>query len=376
MLSQPIKTIVPPDRHDQASDLLARCKAGEEVRNIEGLRWTQDGKVIPVLLTLSLLKDEAGQVMGVATIAKDISAQKRVEEDLQNHRDHLEEQVRERTLELRKAEKHSRLLLESAGEGIFGVDLAGKITFINPAAAHMLGHSQDEFEGQSVHKLIHHSLDDGSDYPVEDCPMYATYTDGTVHHVTNEVLWRKDGSHFPVEYTSTPIKKDGKLEGAVVTFKDITERKKIQAEVEELSRNFSDFLESTSDLVYLKDTGLRYMACSKPLSDMLGYADWRDIVGKTEAEVQNENSCIRFNEQPERQIIDEGTVVELTEDIIKMDEATGWVNTIKKPLKSTDGKIVCILSISRDITRMKQAEDALAKAKEEAEEATRAALSR
>ena len=208
--------------------------------------------------------------------------------------------------------------------------------------------------------------------PKSECPMYLTYTDGTDHQVTDEVLWRKDGSSFPVEYTSMPIKKDGRIVGAVVTFMDFTERKKAQAEIHKLSRNFSDFLESTSDLVYLKDTDLRYMACSKPLTDMLGYNDWRDIIGKTEAEVQNENSRIQFNEEPDRQILEEGSVIELTEDIIKVDEETGWVNTIKKPLKSEDGKIVGILSISRDITKMKQAEAVLAKAKEEAEEATRA----
>ena len=161
--------------------------------------------------------------------------------------------------------------------------------------------------------------------PKSECPMYLTYTDGTDHQVTDEVLWRKDGSSFPVEYTSMPIKKDGRIVGAVVTFMDITERKKAQAEIHKLSRNFSDFLESTSDLVYLKDTDLRYMACSKPLSDMLGYTDWRDIIGKTEAEVQTENSRIRFNEEPDRQTIEEGSAIELTEDIIKLDEETGWV---------------------------------------------------
>ena len=107
LIGQPIKTIVPPERHDQADDILTRCKAGEEARNIEGLRWNKQGVIIPVLLTLSLLKDEAGQIMGVATLAKDISEQKRVEAELQNYRDHLEEQVKERTLELAKAKEEA-----------------------------------------------------------------------------------------------------------------------------------------------------------------------------------------------------------------------------------------------------------------------------
>jgi two-component system sensor histidine kinase/response regulator len=308
----------------------------------------------------------------VATMGLDSIRRKKYQEELLYHRKNLEEIVEERTADLRASEEKSRLLLESVGEGIFGVGLDGKVAFINPAANRLLGYDPDELIGKEIHAKIHHSYADGSAYPKRQCPMYLSRVDGTDHHIADEVLWRKDGSSFPVEYTSMPIKKDEKVVGAVVTFMDIAERKKAQAEIEELSRNFSDFLESTSDLVYLKDTDLRYMACSKPLSDMLGYTDWRDIIGKTEAEVQNENSRIRFKEKPERRIVEEGSVIELTEDIIKVDEETGWVNRIKKPLKSGDGKIVGILSISRDITKMKHAEEALAKAKEEAEEATRA----
>jgi PAS domain S-box-containing protein len=308
----------------------------------------------------------------VATMGLDSIRRKKYQEELLYHRKNLEEIVKERTADLRASEEKSRLLLESVGEGIFGVGLDGKVAFINPAANRMLGYDPDELIGKEIHAKIHHSHADGSAYPKRQCPMYLARVDGTDHHIADEVLWRKNGSSFPVEYTSMPIKKDEKVVGAVVTFMDIAERKKAQAEIEELSRNFSDFLESTSDLVYLKDTDLRYMACSKPLSDMLGYTDWRDIIGKTDAEVQNENSRIRFKEKPEKQIIEEGSVIELTEDIIKVDEETGWVNTIKKPLKSGDGKIVGILSISRDITKMKHAEEALEKAKEVAEEATRA----
>ena len=308
----------------------------------------------------------------VATMGLDKIRRKMYEEELLQHRKNLEGLVKKRTEDLRASEEKSRLLLESVGEGIFGVDVDGKVAFINPAANRMLNYGPGELIGRGIHKNIHHSRADGSVYPQSECPMYLSYSDGTDHHVIDEVLWRKDGSSFPVEYTSMPIKKDDRIVGAVVTFMDIAERKKAQAEIQKLSRNFSDFLESTSDLVYLKDTELRYMACSKPLSDMLGYTDWRDIIGKTEAEVQNENSRIRFNEEPEKQIIEKGSEIELTEDIIKLDDESGWVNTIKKPLKSDEGKIVGILSISRDITKMKNAEAALAKAKEEAEEATRA----
>jgi len=124
--------------------------------------------------------------------------------------------------------ERSGLILDSAGEGIFGVDLDGKVGFINPAANRMLGYGPDELIDQAVHEKIHHSHANGTDYPKEKCPMYRTYVDGADHHIDDEVLWRKDGTPFPVEYTSMPIKKDDRVVGAVVTFMDITERKKME----------------------------------------------------------------------------------------------------------------------------------------------------
>ena len=154
---------------------------------------------------------------------------------LMKARDNLEAKVDERTAELQEKQKQlavaverSSLILDSAGEGIFGVDLDGKVAFINPAANRMLGYESDELIGQHVHGQIHHSHADGSIYPKEGCPMYLSYVDGTAQHVTDEVLWRKDGMPFPVEYTSMPTKKDDQVVGAVVTFMDIAERKKME----------------------------------------------------------------------------------------------------------------------------------------------------
>jgi diguanylate cyclase (GGDEF)-like protein/PAS domain S-box-containing protein len=135
---------------------------------------------------------------------------------------------------IRQSEESKRLLLHAAGDGIFGVDATGQVTFINPAALRMLGFAEEEMLGQSVHALIHHSHADGSNYPVEDCPMYASYAKATECHVTDGLLWRKDGSSFPVEYSSMPITKDGKIMGAVVTFKDITERKQSEEKIQQM----------------------------------------------------------------------------------------------------------------------------------------------
>ncbi len=123
-------------------------------------------------------------------------------------------------------ERLNELVLSSAGEGIYGLDTEGLTTFVNPAATKMLGWTVEEIIGQPMHSLLHHSRPDGSAYPRKDCLIYAAFKDGQVHSVDNELFWRKDGSSFPVEYTSTPICDKGELIGAVVVFWDLTERRR------------------------------------------------------------------------------------------------------------------------------------------------------
>ncbi|MFQ5527942.1 MAG: sigma-54 interaction domain-containing protein [Thermoanaerobaculia bacterium] len=138
-------------------------------------------------------------------------------------------------------QRKNELILDSAGEGIYGLDTDGMTTFVNPAAAEMLGCSTEELIGQPMHVLLHHTRPDGSPYPRQECPIYAAFKDGEVHSVDDEVFWRKDGSSFPVEYTSTPIREYGELVGAVVVFRNLTEIKRSEenlgralAEVEHL----------------------------------------------------------------------------------------------------------------------------------------------
>jgi PAS domain S-box-containing protein len=123
----------------------------------------------------------------------------------------------------------NELILHSVGEGIFGLDLQGNSTFVNPAAAKILGYELEELIEKGIHGLIHHTKMDGSPYPEEECPTYAAFRKGEVFHIEEDLFWRKDGTGFPVEYSCTPILEKGKRVGAVVTFRDITRRKIAEA---------------------------------------------------------------------------------------------------------------------------------------------------
>jgi PAS domain S-box-containing protein len=124
----------------------------------------------------------------------------------------------------RETERINELILSAAGDGIYGVDPQGLVTFVNPAAERMLGWSAEELIGREIHPLIHHSRADGSPYPGRECPIYNAFRHAKVNRVDDELFWRRDGRAIRVEYTSTPIMDGGAVQGAVVVFRDISER--------------------------------------------------------------------------------------------------------------------------------------------------------
>lgn len=158
----------------------------------------------------------------------------------------MEARVRERTADLEQTTQHlafenaareqserrTRLILNSAGEGIFGVDAAGLGVFFNDASARLLGYPAEELIGADVRALIHGRRADGSALPPEACPMHRACADGLSRTAANEVFWRKDGTAFPCEYAATPLgEAEGANAGAVVVFRDVTERRESQEEL-------------------------------------------------------------------------------------------------------------------------------------------------
>lgn len=143
----------------------------------------------------------------------------------------------------RETEESSRLILESVGEGILGVDPRGLITFANKAALGMLGFTAAELLNKPVHEQIHHSKVDKTPFPLENCQMCNAFIRGGQAGVEDEVFWRRDGSCFQVNYTSTRIRKNGYAEGSVITFSDITQRKQMEESLIESHEKKSQAME-------------------------------------------------------------------------------------------------------------------------------------
>jgi two-component system, sensor histidine kinase and response regulator len=211
--------------------------------------------------------------------------------ELRLAREDLERRVDERTLELeqevadrqraqealRESEGRIRLLLDSTAEAIFGIDREGRFTFCNPATLRLLGHANGEaLLGRLAHQTMHHSRADGSHYPIEECPIVRSRSSGEGIHSESEVFWRADGTCFPAEYWAYPIRKQGEVVGAVITFLDITIRKRAQAALLEAkeaaeagSRAKSEFLANMSHEIRTPMNGIIGMtelALDTPLS--------------------------------------------------------------------------------------------------------------
>jgi diguanylate cyclase (GGDEF)-like protein/PAS domain S-box-containing protein len=224
--------LIPPEQIDAVREVFLQLQAGDFPSKYENHWMTKEGGRRWVAWSNDCLLDKAGQVEFVIATGVDVTERKQAEEAL------------------KESETQTRLFLDSTAEGIYGVDTRGICTFINSAGLKMLGYQNEEdLVGKGLHDIIHHTYPDGRHYPREECNVRLSTIQAQTVHEDNEMHWRADGSSFPVEYWSRPMFKNGELVGAVVTFVDITERRK----VEEQMLKLSSAIEQTADAVMITD---------------------------------------------------------------------------------------------------------------------------
>lgn len=198
-------------------------------------------------------------------------------------------QSRETDLALRDSREQLQLILDSAAEGIFGMDPDGSFTFVNASALRMLGYGPEEdLSGRNVHRLVHHTRPDGKDYPEQECRILRSLQLGEVVDTDGEVFWRADGTSFPVNILSTPQWKDGQIVGAVVTFVDITRRKLDEERILYLS--YHDTLTGLYNRRYFEEElnrldRSRNLPVSVIMGDLNGLKAMNDIFGHSAGDI-------------------------------------------------------------------------------------------
>ena len=324
----------------------------------------RDGRIVTASGRFTLIRDAEGKPQHVIALHEDISERKRADE----------------------VTRQMRQILESTDEGIYGIDLHGNCTVINRAACEMIGFGLKEVLGKNMHELVHHHKPDGSPYPVDQCPIYRAFQKGESCRVDAEVMWRRDGTFFPVEYSSFPIVEDGEVKGAVVTVSDITERKAaedlLRKRDEELAR--ANFLAETA--LELTRAGYWHVPLdgsgsynSSPrrvavfgdiprpdyryrLDEMFAQAAEGDAASATAARAA-------FNAAVEGKVNAYDSVFAYKRPI---DGGLMWVHALGRIFKDSAGKPTDVYGVSQDITEFKRLETELLSAKETAILATKA----
>ncbi len=238
------------------AERLSRSRDGLLRGDVDVGEWRlrrRDGTFLPVEVSAKILPDGRWQAF-----VRDISMRK-----------HAERQLRE-------SEEQVRLLLASVGEGVFGVDLNGRCTFINPEGLRLLGYADaGRVIGADVHSLIHHTRADGTPCLPADCRVYRAFREGASFAVDDEVFWRADGASFEAEYHSRPIIKDGRVGGAVATFRDITVRRRY----EDRLRQAAIVFQSTNEAIIVTDADNRITMVNRAYTDITGYEP-HEVIGQ------------------------------------------------------------------------------------------------
>jgi two-component system, sensor histidine kinase and response regulator len=261
------------------------------------------------------------------------------------------------------AEERSRLILTSVNEGIFGLTPEGVIIFVNPAAAKMIGFPPEEIVGQPMHDRVHYARADGTRIPHEECWMFKTAHDGQPRLISDEILWRKDGTSFPVEYSTTPIMRDGRVAGSVVAFRDITRRRATEKQLQ-FTQYAVDHAADTVFWVRPSDGGIEYV--NEAACRSLGFTR-EELLHMKLADINANFNADKLSAMIAE--LDQKNVVSWEDRYKKHDGTIVDFEATVYPAKHLDRQMLIVTV--RNITERKWAEEEMRRAKEMAEAATR-----
>ena len=314
----------------------------------------RNGHLSDVLYNASVYRDPAGRVLGVFAAARDIT------------------ELNKAQAEVVQLSQRNQLILNAAGEGIYGLDPEGRCTFVNPAAAQLLGFGVDEILGQKTHPLFHHTTADGHPYPESECPVQEAYIQGVVHR-GNDVYWRKDGSSFQVGFVSTPIQEGGHTTGAVVVFRDITAIQRAQEELQRSERSLAEAQRIAHLGSWHVDLATTEVYWSQVLYEMYGFDPALPPPLLTESQkLFTPESWARLSASIAR-AVETGTPYEIELEMVKTGGDHGWMLARGELVRDAGGNPSRVQGVVMDITTRKQAEEEVRSSERSLAEAQRMA---
>jgi PAS domain S-box-containing protein len=334
--------IVHPDERASGSERYAELVEGKRDTYEREQRFIRrDGICVVADSKFQLLRDADGKPQYVVGLMEDITESKRAQEE----RDRLAKQM--------------EMLLDSTGQGIYGVDLQGNCTFINRATCELVGYRPDEALGRNMHDLIHHHKPDGSVYPTDQCPVFRALKKGEGCCIDTEVIWRRDGTPIPVEYSSFPIFEDRTITGVVVTVVDITERKLTEEKRRASEQLFRSIFDNAQIGIAYFNIDSQEHVSNRALHEMLGYSgeelgrlgQWDKIVAPEDRAPGAE----RYAELTQGK----RDTDEYEQRYIQPDGSIVIANNKFQLLRDASGKPQYIVGLTEDITERKHAQEAI-----------------
>jgi PAS domain S-box-containing protein len=288
--------------------------------------------------TSTPLRDTDGTFLGCIHVLRDISDRNRAEQALRN------------------SEEQLRLLLNSTAEAIYGLDCEGNCTFCNPACLRLLGYRDPkDLLGRNMHQVMHHTHADGAPYLEETCQIYLAFREGKATHVVDEVLWRDDGTSFPSEYWSYPIHKDGKLVGSVVTFLDISERKRAETAHRESEEKYRDFVENATHGIFRANPQGDLLDVNPALVSMLSYGSKEELLSLNLGTDIYENPADRISAVRTYQLNGRGAGVEVNWK--RKDHKIIAVRLCGRVIRDNENQVRHFEVIAEDVTEKRTLEE-------------------
>ena len=335
-LWEPTSPIISPNRRKRARATSKYSgKAGCRITELEVRH--RDGHVTPVVYNASVYRDESNDVVGVFAAARDITERKRAQQALE------------------ESEQRLHLLLDSAAS-IFSLDMEGNCTFCNPSCLNLFRYKDPRgLLGRDMHVLIHHTRRDGTPFPVHECPIHSGMSKGAGVHVEDDLFWRADGTSFPAEYWSYPIRREGNLIGFVVTIVDITERKRAAEALRRANAYNRSLLEASLDpLVTIAPDG-KITDVNRATEHVTGITR-QELVGTDFSDYFTDPQKARASYQ---QVYREGSVQDYELEVRHRNGRITPVVYNASLYRDEAGNAMGVFAAARDITERKRAEEAL-----------------